>query len=328
MAEQNQSSQDNRQGATEGATDQTTQNTQTNVDGQQGQQQTQQQADTTGTITGQGGEGQQKPAPQTWPDDWRDRLSKGDERRANMLGRYTSPEALADALIAAQDKIRSGQLKSALPENATEEQVKAWRAENGIPEKPEGYLENLPRGVVVSDEDRELALDFAKALHAKNASPQMIHEALKWHTDFAERREAALVEADKANWAETEDALRQEWGPEYTPNKNAVVGLLDMLPGGQETRDLILTARGADGRKLGGNPEILRGLAQIARMVNPAGTVVPGAPSNAGQTIKDELARIAEVRRTNPNKYYGDQKMIDREVELTAAQERLGQKAA
>jgi hypothetical protein len=83
------------------------------------------------------------------------------------------------------------------------------------------------------------------------------------------------VEKDKTNWESTENELRAEWGPEYTGNKNALYGLLETLPGGKETADLILTARGADGVKLGGKSDVLRGLVQLARQINPAATSSP-----------------------------------------------------
>jgi len=74
----------------------------------------------------------------TWRDDWRQQMAGEDAKALKQLERYNSPADVATALRAAQLKISSGELKSTLPGGATEQQVAAWRAENGIPTEPTG----------------------------------------------------------------------------------------------------------------------------------------------------------------------------------------------
>jgi hypothetical protein len=42
-----------------------------------------------------------------WPEDWREKAAKGDEKRLNQLKRYASPLAAFEALESAQKKISS-----------------------------------------------------------------------------------------------------------------------------------------------------------------------------------------------------------------------------
>ena len=64
-----------------------------------------------------------KVEPTAWGEDWRDKVAKGDAKKLSRLGRYASPEAVVDALIAAQNRISSGDLKPTLKKDATPEQI-------------------------------------------------------------------------------------------------------------------------------------------------------------------------------------------------------------
>src|SRR3990167_1252839 len=75
----------------------------------------------------------------SWPEDWVTRMSKGDQKRAKDLGRYASPEALADGYVNLRKRVDSGELKPTLPKNAKPDDIKAWRKDNGIPDKPDAY---------------------------------------------------------------------------------------------------------------------------------------------------------------------------------------------
>src|ERR1700758_5352632 len=87
---------------------------------------------------GKGGNGASD-AQGFWPADWRERVAGEDPRGRERLGRYASPADVAKALIAAQNKISSGELKPALGKNASAEEVAQWRKAHGIPEVPDKY---------------------------------------------------------------------------------------------------------------------------------------------------------------------------------------------
>jgi hypothetical protein len=62
--------------------------------------------------------------------------------------------------------------------------------------------------------------------------------------------------------------------------------------------------------------------------LNPASTLVPAGAANAGQSIQSELDQIARLRVDNPEKYWKDNKLLERERELIAAQEKMRSRAA
>lgn len=276
------------------------------------------------TLGGSGGE-----VTPDWPDDWRDKASGGDEKLAKVVERYRSVPDMAKALAAAQQKIRSGELRPTLTDNASDEEVAEYRKAHGIPESPEGYLENLPDGLVVGDEDKEAVNSFLKSVHGKNASPDVVASALDWYYKQQDEAEARQTEADKEYRQKANDELRAEWGTEYRSNINAIASFLDAAPSDEEgnsLKDLLFGARLADGTPLGDNPAAMRWLAQVAHESNPGHFVSPGVGGQKIEAIEDEIKSI-EGKMGTPE-YTKDEKMQERLRTLYAAQEKLKARAA
>lgn len=260
------------------------------------------------------------PAPATaWGDNWRQQYAGEDTKLLQRLERYQSPKAALDALIAAQNKISSGELRSPLPDNATPEQVAAYRQQNGIPEKPEGYFEKLPDGLVIGDADKPLFNSFAEGLHKLNADPKIAQYAVSWYNQLQEEQNVKLAEGDTAAKTATEDALRAEWGGDYRANINHIQGFLAQAPEG--VADLIGNARGADGKAILNDPNVVRWLASVARDLNPTGTIVP-AGSTVGKGLDDEIAEIETFMKTNRAEYRKDEKKQARLRDLYDARQR------
>jgi hypothetical protein len=242
------------------------------------------------------------------------------------LARYASPEAALDAMIAAQNKIRSGEVKSALPKDATEDQVKLWRAENGIPEAPDKY--DL-QGLEVDEEDKELVNDFLKAAHQTNQTPEQAKAALKWYYDYQDKQAEERENKDRTTAQTTQDALHAEWGSEYRQNMNLMHGLLDTAPPG--VKDKFLGGRLADGTPIGSDPETLRFLTMLARQINPVTTLVPGAGANISGAVDDEIAQLEGLMGNRSSEYWkgptADKKQT-RLRELYSARDRLSQRKA
>lgn len=243
--------------------------------------------------------------PVVGPDDWaavRTRIAKGDEKLEKRLARYTSVDSMAEALIAAQNKIASGSLRSVLPSDATPEQLAEWRAENGIPEAPEAYDVALPDGLVIGEEDKPIVDEYLKAAHAANLTPQQVKTNLAWYFEQQEKQIEIQNQSDYNAKESGEEVLREVWGTEAKLNKNLVKGLIASAPG--DVPDQILGARLADGTPLGSHPDTLRWLADIARQINPVATVVPGAGTNAAQAIETELAGLQEQMKDKTSNYW------------------------
>lgn len=257
-----------------------------------------------------------------WPDDWRDKLAGDDKKAAKFLERHNSPTSVFKALQSLRSKMSAGDLKAPLAENASEEEVTAWRKDNGIPEAPEGYLENLPDGVVLGDNDKPLFEGLSKFAHERNLSPDVVHGLTKWWLDEQEQLVAADRDFQLGAKQGAEDELRAEFGNDYRRQLNRLNGFLDQLP--EELRDPLKNARLGDegGTPLFSSPPAVKWFLDTINELNPAVSVVPGA-QNPGAAINDEIAEIGKFMRSNRKAYNKDEKMQARYRELLDARNKI-----
>jgi hypothetical protein len=262
------------------------------------------------------------PAAGYWPDDWRDRLSSGDEKLRARLDRFADPAAILKSMQAAEQKIRSGEYKKGQPgKDATADEIAAWKAENGIPDSWEGYEVDLGNGVVFGDEDK-LTVDTIRQFAHENSMPPAEAKKLLGLYDQIKQREAdALHDREEAHRAATQDDLRAEWGGDYRRNINIIGGLFESAPEG--FKDAFAQARMADGTLLGDNAECMKFLAGLARELNPMATVVPGSAATAAKSIDEELASIDAERRKDHSAFMKNESLRKRERELLDAQTKL-----
>lgn len=260
-----------------------------------------------------------------WPGDWREKWAGQDDKKLNHLKRFASPEAAFDALVAAQNKIRSGEYKAALPKDAKPEEVAQWRKDNGIPETPEGYELKFDNGLVIGDEDKGRVQSFLGVAHKSNYTPDQVKAAVAWSYEHEQKLTEERLAKDESEKEACISAMSQEWGHEYQQNKAAVANLMSMFP--DDVRDLIIGGRLADGTGLFNHPQVWRGFAALARELNPAGTTVPGGSGSQAQSVDDEIASIEKYMRENRTAYYKDETKQARLRELYAAREKLKQRA-
>lgn len=244
------------------------------------------------------------PAPKADPaaDDWRTTFANGDEKLLGFLARHQSPKDVVEKFKRLSDDVKAGKYRApSLPENPTDDEVAAYRKERGIPDKPEGYLEKLPSGLVVGDDDRPFVDTFLTQMHGVNADPATVNAALDAYYGIVE--EQAAAEATVANEAKNQsiEALREEWGGDYKRNLNAMHGFLDTLPEGVAAA--FREGKGADGVPLGYNAEVLKWLTSLALDANPLATVVPGAGGQQASALADEIASL-EAKMGDRNSDY------------------------
>ncbi len=262
----------------------------------------------------------------TWPDDWRARLAGEDKAFLKTLDRFTDPSALAKSYRALQTKQSSGELKSALPENATPEQVKAWRADNGIPDAPDGYKIELGEGHVIGEADKPLVDEFAKDVAlAANMSNAQLSKVMSWYFAKQDAIKTQEWERDEQARLGAGDSLREEWGNEFKGNVNAVKNFLAGAP--EQVRNELEHARMPDGTKLGSNPHVLNWFANLAREMNPTATLVPaGIPAAKG--VADEISTIEQRMSKDRDGYFRDNAMQSRYRELVEARDKMKARAA
>lgn len=254
-----------------------------------------------------------------WPGDWRQRAAKGDDKVLQRLGRYDSPQAVVDALVSAQNRINAGELKPVLGKEATPEQLAEWRAAHNIPDAPDKYdVSDLK----APEQDKPFIDKILAAAHATNQTPDQIKGTLKAYYDVRDLVESHVAEKDKAAQTKGEDALRQEWGPEYRLNSNLIANLLSGTAS-PELSEALMNGRLADGGLIKNDPAVQRFLLSLALIQNPTGTVVPGG-GNPAQGIREELAKIDKFMVEHRDAYFKDEPMQSRKRNLIDAAMRAG----
>lgn len=253
-----------------------------------------------------------KPSSTSWPTDWRDQLAQaaGGADAAKALARYQSPADVAKALLAAQQKIRSGEYKRAMPSSDNPEEVKAWRDEQGIPDSPEGYDIPQIQGVDLANLDpaTKAGIDVLRGgLHKANLNKEQAATVSQAFLELATKQTEMQAEADAQRMDAVEDALRAEWGPEYRRNINMNGALLTQHFGND--MDAVLSARMPDGTRLADSPAFNKFLNNMAR-ANGTDVMFDG-DVKGGTSIDGRLAEIKQVMQTNINEYYA--KGLDKE---------------
>lgn len=259
---------------------------------------------------------------------WRDVLSKGDEKRANIFSRYSSLDAVGDALIAANQRISSGELKPALPENPSDEELSQWRKANGIPEKPEDYDLNFDSGLVIGDEDKALVNQFLEQAHAKNMSPDHVKATVEWYYGLQEQQAQQQAEQDARDSEEAVNALVSDYGTEFPRNKNLVNAFLNRFP--ENVKGKLLNARDGEGKALFNDPDVFRAILSAELELNPLGVVVPGGEGDLLQGLNDRLEELQKWRTSSPNsreykKYWeggGREEYVELKAKLEAQKNR------
>jgi hypothetical protein len=258
------------------------------------------------------------PPPPTWPDNWRDALTKGDESRKSVLARLASPEAMADKLFEQEKAIRSGNKPAPFPAEGTPEQQSQWRKANGVPLDVAGYEIDKMEGLVIGDQDRPILDQFLADAHAANMPKSVIEHNVQSYFKIRNAEVQAIAERDSETKTEAMQALMQEYGGEYKRNLTMLGNYLSTLPDG--LGDLIMSARSPEGVLLGNDPRVVRHYVGLMREANPAASVVPGGNE---ATIVSEIQSIETIRRTDPDKYWADRAMQTRYGELITAREAM-----
>lgn len=271
------------------------------------------------------------PAPEAssegyWPSDWRDQITGGDEKLAKLAGRYATPKEAFNALVHAQNRIRSGEVKSALPENPSEEQLNTWRQENGIPEAPDKYDLTFDDGLVIGEQDKPIVDSFLQKAHEQNMPPETVKDVVAWWYDQQQQQIEQRMEYDIQMRDSTMDELNAEWGGEYRGNINRIESLIGRFP--QSVQDAFKEARAPDGSFLLNNPDVLRGMVNISYEADPAGAIVPAGVGDPAKNIDQRIDEINQFMRTNRTEYFKNEKMQKELRDLLQAKESLDRKAS
>lgn len=259
-------------------------------------------------------------APETWRTDVSAGFVDGDNTDMSdglnkYLDRYNDLPSALKAGYDASQKIRSGQLSTGLPDDPSDQELSDYREANGIPTGADGYEMSLDDGLILGDEDSRILSGVYDVAHAGNVSTDVMNGMVNAFLQSRETEMDDLHTQDNLDSQQSNKQLREIWGNDSTTNKNMVSNLVGQLP--ESIQKDFEGARMADGRALFNSPEMMVWLSDVARKLNPAGTVVPNS-ANPAQAVTDEIASLEE--RIGSDEWFKDKPAQARYQQLLTAQ--------
>ncbi len=245
----------------------------------------------------------------TAPEDWRDQalgkagFEPGDEfdKAKKQLDRVSDFGVFTKNYLSAQEKIRSGEISNGLPENPTDEQMADYRLAHGVPETAADYQLSLDEGLVLGEADEAVMGSVYEVAHASNVSNETLSAMTNAMLQSRQAEADARVSQDGIDAQLTNQQLKEAWGGDDQANRNMITGLLNQLP--ESIKDPFMNARLPDGKAVFNSPEVMVAMAEWARKLNPAATVVPNS-NNPMQSMNDEIKELES--RMGTDEWYKD----------------------
>lgn len=265
--------------------------------------------------------------------DWRAALSGDDEKLQTMLSQYKDPLQAGKAFGSMRDLIGQKSGNTLPGEDATDEQIRAFKQANGIPEKPDGY-ENLPeppQGLEVSDEDKAFLGKITETLHgagALQAHPEIVATSHELYYQMVEERDA-MMDAHAQRVAEDTLAARKaSEGGEMKANTAMAKAAVTQFFGVDDPDD-IFNLRLADGSFLGAHPQFVNGTIAMGRymMGDPVLAKTMNFDGTNGDQLQTRYDELLSLRHSDKEKY-GSAEVQDELRSLKKMMARTKQRAA
>ena len=247
----------------------------------------------TPTATQVAVKGADTPAPQTTQSTWKDSISEAYRNDPN-IEKFTEIDALAKSYINATKMI--GQDKVVIPtNNSTEEAWNEVYDKLGRPESAEKYSLDAKSEVVNLDE--AAIKSFAEQSHKLGLNNKQAQGILEFYKNNMEgTAQQAKIDTETAQ-AQAEQQLRQEWGRDFE-SKVKQAGALAKANMDANVLDMTLS----NGTRLGDHPEVIRGFAKIASMMQEDKIVA--TESENVDTTKDLESEISAIMNDKSHPYH------------------------
>jgi len=242
--------------------------------------------------------------PPKWRDDWREAIAADDEKELQYLKRYQSFDNWAKAQRELRTKLSSGGYKPALPDNATPEQLAAYRKAWGIPEDAKGYNVELPaiQGVEWSDVDKADLAEFAGRAHAAHIPPAQFKAMVDAYAELRSRGLEQMKEAAMQLTIDRRAAIKSEWGMDYESNvRLANSHLAETL---KDDAHVLPSLVLDDGTRLGDHPVFNRYVASNARAMAADEQLASSYTGNNGQSFDQQYQAALDLQWTDPRAYH------------------------
>lgn len=257
---------------------------------------------------------------------------KAYKKEMRRLEHISGPEGLYGMYRELEGKFTSGGLVKVPGKNAKPEDIAEFQKALGWTDKPEEMLKDLKleNGAVLGEADKPVLGTFVEAIHGATSAQDFVNKATNWYYKNQEEQAAQLDEADDSFRRDSEKALKDEMGPAFKRQTNAIASLFATAPGGTDVKNdgalyaRLMGGRMADGKIIGNDPDMVRFLVSLVSEINPAATVIEDANAT-GQSVETEINEIEKIMRSDRRLY--NQKYANRYSELLAAREKMKKRA-
>lgn len=245
-----------------------------------------------GASGGDGGGSAPPPAPSWVKDDgtfsegWTDRLPDGLKGHAALQVLPSFPDLVKSYV---ETKSMVGKKLEAPGENATPEQLAAWRKVLGAPDAPEGYLgdakslrpESIPEELWDAGNEKE----FLALAHKHNLPPAAVKDILGFYGQSMTKGMEQNTAAEAAHLTAETAKLKQAWGNEFDNNL------------GLASRAAKVAGLDPATNPIFGSSEVVEAFAKLGRMFNET-SLVTGEQSSASGSITSRITEIQDPKST------------------------------
>jgi hypothetical protein len=216
------------------------------------------------------------------------------------LKRFDSPADVVKSWRALESRLSSGDLKKALPNNYTPEELQEYRKSHGIPDTPDGYSTDIGGGWVWGDNDKDTLKSFTTFAHENNMPPNIVQDALRWFAQEQQQSVDRLANQDVTDTQRGEADLRAKWGAEFQKRYTAAQNYL----AGSGLWNEIIEARGRDGKLIGNRTDFMEMIAQMGLAANPWGALVLPDNADPAKSVDDRVAELDKMMRDKGSEYW------------------------
>lgn len=247
-----------------------------------------------------------------WRDDWRERIvaklpAAERDKELHRLRRFASPENLYRSTRELERKISSGVLKPALGEDATPEEVSAFRKAWGVPETPDDYGLTFPEGIEATEADKAELAEFAQVAHAHNAPPAMVKGMVEKYFAMQERANQQMYEAAQEMTLNRKAEVMAEMGRDFNRNVRLAKADLVSVMGSPEKAEALVSLTLADGTKLADHPDFIRYAVGSALRSADDEALVTSDLSTSGKSLQDAWNASLDMQATDPEKFHSEE---------------------
>lgn len=272
--------------------------------------------------------------PPTWREDWRESLAGADEPFLRHLKRFASPENFAKSYREIEKKAKSGSAIPALAEDATADEIAAFRKQVGVPETPEGYGIAFPKEMETGEAHQAVLTAFQERMHAKAIPPAAAKEAFQFYVEQLAATEEAKNTAVEGLVRQNLEQLREafpgrEWrrtfGVPNDPSRRGVVGEFFDKTFSKEVRAVIGGARTADGVPLADHAAFLKEFAALAYNLADDSATDAGDAAVGGKSIEAEYKELINKGKLSADEH---KRAIELAERMHAREQRQGRSRA